>query len=63
MLQNNNFQALTYLRKKKEIEKRVVKQLSSLDNVQSLISRIEESKYNSEVIINFKNDSIFRHFF
>ncbi|VVC42264.1 Hypothetical protein CINCED_3A010081 [Cinara cedri] len=42
--------ALTYLRKKKEIEKRVAKQLNSLDNVQSLISRIEESKYNSEVL-------------
>ncbi|KAL4112908.1 hypothetical protein QTP88_016627 [Uroleucon formosanum] len=42
--------ALTYLRKKKEIEKRIEKQLKSLDNVQSLISRIEESKYNAEVL-------------
>jgi len=42
--------ALTYLRKKKEIEKRIDKQLKALDNVQSLISRIEESKYNSEVL-------------
>lgn len=42
--------ALTYLRKKKEIEKRIEKQLKSLDNVQALISRIEESKYNAEVL-------------
>nr|BAH72420.1 ACYPI003608 [Acyrthosiphon pisum] len=34
--------ALTYLRKKKEIEKRIEKQLKSLDNVQALISRIED---------------------
>ncbi|XP_026814013.1 charged multivesicular body protein 7 isoform X3 [Rhopalosiphum maidis] len=42
--------ALTYLRKKKEVEKRIEKQLKSLDNVQALISRIEESKYNAEVL-------------
>lgn len=43
------FQALTYLRKKKETEKRIEKQLKALDNIQVLVSRIEESKYNSEV--------------
>lgn len=45
------FQALTYLRKKKETEKRIEKQLKALDNIQVLVSRIEESKYNSEVKI------------
>lgn len=51
ILKKENFQALTYLRKKKETEKRIEKQLKALDNVQVLVSRIEESKYNSEVKI------------
>ncbi|XP_050544556.1 charged multivesicular body protein 7 [Daktulosphaira vitifoliae] len=42
--------ALSYLRKKKEVERRIEKQLNSLDNIQAMVSRIEESKYNSEVL-------------
>ncbi|XP_050433869.1 charged multivesicular body protein 7 [Adelges cooleyi] len=47
--------ALSSLRKKKEIERRIEKQLHSLDNVQAMISRIEESKYNSEVLKSYGN--------